>query len=91
MKKRNGVMTMMVGATLVLVGCLDRADPRRVDATHLARTDADSHAVLAKDDRVGLDELGDFPREQQVGDLRRVWRLVGNHLEVGFGNHAIVG
>ena len=46
--------------------CLDRGNPRRVDPTHLARADADRHAVLAIDNRVGLDKLGDPPGEEHV-------------------------
>jgi hypothetical protein len=42
----------------------------RVDAAHLAGTNAQGHAAATEDDGIGLDELGDAIGEKQVFDLR---------------------
>src|SRR5258708_5846643 len=69
---------------------LDRGDSRRVHATHLARTDAQRTLLPAVHDRVGLHELGDSPREQEIGELIRCRRLLRDHLEIGGGDVARV-
>jgi hypothetical protein len=70
---------------------LDRGDARRIDAAHLAGADADGHAVLAIDDGVRLDVLGDAPGEQQVGHFLRGRRAFGHHLDVGLADARLVG
>src|SRR5690606_8111302 len=64
------------------VGGLDAGDTRRIHATHLARADADGAAVLRVDDRVGLDERGHAPGEQQVAQLRVGRRDPGYYLQL---------
>jgi len=71
---------------------LDGGDACRVDAAHLAGPDPDGHAVLAVDDGVALDKLGDTPSEEEVFHLlirRLAFRddlEVGRQVEVGILN-----
>src|SRR5438874_12366363 len=51
------------------IGGLDRSNARGVDAAHLSRADTERAPPSRVDDRVGLDELGDAPREHQVIEL----------------------
>ena len=48
----------------------------------MPRAHAQRHALGAKDDGVALDELGDFPGEQQVSPLRRCWGHGGDDAQL---------
>ena len=60
-------------------------DPHRVDARHLAGTDAQRPAPGAEHDGVRLDVLGDPPGEIQIRELGRRRRALGHHLRLDGG------
>src|SRR5690606_7420890 len=70
---------------------LDLGDAGGIDPAHLARADADGHAVLAIDDGVGLDVLGYAPGEQHVAHLGFRRCAPGHDLEVGDLDARLVG
>src|SRR5690349_17539051 len=70
---------------------LDGREARRVDATHLARADAECTERLAIDDRVRLDEPRDSPGEEQVGDLLGGRRRLRHDAQVARAHLPIVG
>ena len=74
----------------VRIGGLDAGDAGRVHAAHLPGTDTDGAVVLGIDDRVGLDELGYLPCEQQVGELLVGRRQLADHLQLVAGHAAVV-
>src|SRR3546814_2212211 len=76
--------------TLFPYTTLFRSDARAVAAVHLSRADARGRPVLGIDDRVRLHMLGDRPREQRVGQLFLGRRTLGDDLQVGGGDPAII-
>ena len=69
---------------------LDGGNAGRVDAAHLPGADADGLLILRVDDRVGFDELGYPPGEQQIGQLVFGRGPSGHDLQVGGFNAAVV-
>jgi len=74
--------------TLVLG--FDAGDFGGVDAAHLASTDTDGHFVFRVDNGIGLDELADFPAEQQVIEFLGGWLPFGDNLQLFAGDDATV-
>ena len=75
------------------LGCLARLlrrDARRIHSAHLAGADARGRQSLGIDDGVRLDVLADCESEQHVGDFRVAWPALGDDLQFGARDAAIV-
>ena len=79
-RKRPRPTTEPASASPALAALMD-GDPRRVDPAHLARTHAEGPPATAEHDRVRLDEFGDAPCKQEIGDLGLARPRPGDDLE----------
>ena len=80
----NGAFGQRLGQARLIRGFLrfPGGDSRRVHAAHLSGADPGGGTVLGIDNGVGFHVLGDFEREEEVGQLLLRRFAVGDDLEV---------